>query len=183
MTGALRLRWSRARPIRAQHQRPLVSQLSLAVDVALGSGAPSTSASERRRSRSHPDGVVIGPTRSGTIERRCLVFTGLSVDLRELISGTVTEAFPQHRESSPAPSIWLLLAAIAVGASFLASIFTPWAVVWGSISVAMALVGWFWPKKRLRMRNEAAAGARCLRASDPELAPVFDRTLGITWRA
>ena len=22
------------------------------------------------------------------------------------ISGTVTEAFPQHRESSPAPSIW-----------------------------------------------------------------------------
>jgi cytochrome c oxidase subunit 1 len=74
------------------------------------------------------------------------VVTGLSVDSRELISGTVTEAFPQHRESSPAPSIWPLLAAIAVGASFLASIFTPWAVVWGSIPVAIALVGWFWPK-------------------------------------
>src|SRR3954449_7446503 len=74
------------------------------------------------------------------------VVTGLSVDSRELISGTVPEAFPQHRESSPAPSIWPLLAAIAVGASFLASIFTPWAVVWGSIPVAMALVGWFWPK-------------------------------------
>src|SRR4051794_16760217 len=74
------------------------------------------------------------------------VVMGLSVDSRELISGTVTEAFPQHRESSPAPSIWPLLAAIAVGASFLASIFTPWAVVWGSIPVAMALVGWFWPK-------------------------------------
>ena len=74
------------------------------------------------------------------------VVTGLSVDSRELISGTVTEAFPQHRESSPAPSIWPLLAAIAVGATFLASIFTPWAVVWGSIPVAIALVGWFWPK-------------------------------------
>jgi cytochrome c oxidase subunit 1 len=74
------------------------------------------------------------------------VVTGLSVDSRELISGTVTEAFPQHRESSPAPSIWPLLAAIAVGAAFVASIFTPWAVVWGSIPVAIALVGWFWPK-------------------------------------
>src|SRR4051812_12789933 len=74
------------------------------------------------------------------------VVTGLSVDSRELISGTVTEAFPQHRESSPAPSVWPLLAAIAVGAAFVASIFTPWAVVWGSIPVAIALVGWFWPK-------------------------------------
>jgi cytochrome c oxidase subunit I+III len=74
------------------------------------------------------------------------VVTGLSVDSRELISSTVTEAFPQHRESSPAPSIWPLLAAIAVGAAFVASIFTPWAVVWGSIPVAIALVGWFWPK-------------------------------------
>jgi cytochrome c oxidase subunit I+III len=74
------------------------------------------------------------------------VVTGLSVDTRELISATVTEAFPQLRESSPEPSIWPLLAAIAVGGTFLGSIFTPWAVVWGSIPVAIALVGWFWPK-------------------------------------
>jgi cytochrome c oxidase subunit I+III len=74
------------------------------------------------------------------------VVTGLSVDSRELIAGTVTEAFPHHRESSPQPSIWPLLAALAVGAAFLGSIFTPWAVVWGSIPVAIALVGWFWPK-------------------------------------
>jgi hypothetical protein len=26
------------------------------------------------------------------------------------------------------------------------SIFSPWAVVWGSIPVAVTLVGWFWPK-------------------------------------
>jgi cytochrome c oxidase subunit I len=74
------------------------------------------------------------------------VVTGLSVDTRELISATVTEAFPQLRESSPEPSIWPLLAAIAVGGTFLGSIFTPWALVWGSIPVAIALVGWFWPK-------------------------------------
>jgi cytochrome c oxidase subunit 1 len=74
------------------------------------------------------------------------VVTGLSVDLREILTGTVTEAFPEHRESSPDPSIWPLLAAIAVGATFLASIFTPWAIVWGSIPVAITLTGWFWPK-------------------------------------
>jgi cytochrome c oxidase subunit I+III len=74
------------------------------------------------------------------------VVTGLSVDIREVITGTVTEAFPEHRESSPEPSIWPLLSAIAVGGTFLASIFTPWAVVWGSIPIAIALTAWFWPK-------------------------------------
>src|SRR3954470_5535546 len=47
------------------------------------------------------------------------VVTGLSVDTREHISGTLTEAFPQHRESSPEPSIWPLIAAIAVGITFI----------------------------------------------------------------
>jgi heme/copper-type cytochrome/quinol oxidase subunit 1 len=74
------------------------------------------------------------------------VVTGLSVDTREHLSGTVTESFPQLRESSPEPSIWPLLAALCVAAAFLGSIFTPWAVVWGSIPVAVTLTGWFWPK-------------------------------------
>jgi cytochrome c oxidase subunit 1 len=26
------------------------------------------------------------------------------------------------------------------------SIFSPWAVVWGSIPIAATLIGWFWPK-------------------------------------
>ena len=50
------------------------------------------------------------------------------------------------RESSPQPSVWPFLAAIAVGIVFVASIFTPWAVVWGSIPVAVTLIAWFWPK-------------------------------------
>jgi len=74
------------------------------------------------------------------------VITGLAVDSRETVTGTLTEAFPETRESSPEPSIWPLLAALSVGAAFLASIFTPWAVVWGSIPVAITLIGWFWPK-------------------------------------
>jgi cytochrome c oxidase subunit I len=80
-------------------------------------------------------------------ERESLpVVTGLAVDYREVVVSTVGEARADVRETSPAPTIWPLLAAIAVAVTFLASIFTPWAVVWGSIPIGIALVGWFWPK-------------------------------------
>jgi cytochrome c oxidase subunit I len=80
-------------------------------------------------------------------ERETLpVVTGLAVNYREVVVTTVSEARADIRETSPAPSIWPLLAAIAVGGTFLGSIFTPWAVVWGSIPVAVTLIGWFWPK-------------------------------------
>ncbi|MEI9412461.1 MULTISPECIES: cytochrome c oxidase subunit I [Mesorhizobium] len=74
------------------------------------------------------------------------VATGLRVDVRELLISTVAEAHPDIREKSATPSIWPLLAAIAVGGTFLYSIFTPWAVVWGAVPIAVTLVGWFWPK-------------------------------------
>jgi cytochrome c oxidase subunit I len=80
-------------------------------------------------------------------EREALpTVAGLAVNSRELIVGTVTEARPELRESSPDPSIWPLLAAIAVAGTFIGSIFTPYAVLWGSVPVAAALIGWFWPK-------------------------------------
>jgi cytochrome c oxidase subunit 1 len=28
---------------------------------------------------------------------------------------------------------------------FVGSVFTPWAVVWGSLPIAAALIFWFWP--------------------------------------
>jgi cytochrome c oxidase subunit I len=71
---------------------------------------------------------------------------GLASDRRELVVSSVIDAEPDLREASPEPSIWPLLAAIATGATFLASIFTPWAVVWGGLIVAVTLTGWFWPK-------------------------------------
>jgi hypothetical protein len=74
------------------------------------------------------------------------VVTGLDVDARQVLTGSLTEANPELRESSPVPSIWPLLAAIAVGGTFLGSIFTPWAVVWGALPVTAALIGWFWPQ-------------------------------------
>jgi hypothetical protein len=73
------------------------------------------------------------------------VVTGLDVDGRQLITSTLMEALPQLRESSPVPSIWPLLSAIAIGGTFLVSIFTPWAVVWGAVPVTITLIGWFWP--------------------------------------
>ncbi|MBS7700023.1 MULTISPECIES: cytochrome c oxidase subunit I [unclassified Chelatococcus] len=74
------------------------------------------------------------------------VASGLRVDVRELLISTIAEAKPDIREKSATPSIWPLFAAIAVGGTFLYSIFTPWAVIWGALPIAVALIGWFWPK-------------------------------------
>jgi cytochrome c oxidase subunit I len=74
------------------------------------------------------------------------VVTGLRVDRRELVITTVTDGLPDMRETSPGPSIWPLLAAIATTVMLVGSIFTPWAVVWGTPPIAFTLIGWFWPK-------------------------------------
>jgi cytochrome c oxidase subunit I+III len=50
------------------------------------------------------------------------------------------------REPSPMPSAWPAIAAAASTVLFVASMFTPWAVVIGSVPVAAALIAWFWPK-------------------------------------
>jgi cytochrome c oxidase subunit 1 len=73
------------------------------------------------------------------------VANGLRTDRREVLITTITTAEPQARESSPRNSIWPLLAAIATTSMLIWSIFSPWAVVWGSIPVAITLIGWFWP--------------------------------------
>jgi cytochrome c oxidase subunit I+III len=71
---------------------------------------------------------------------------GLRVDRREVVVTTLAKARPEAREASPRNSIWPLWAAIATSLMLIWSIFSPWAVVWGSIPVAVALIGWFWPK-------------------------------------
>jgi cytochrome c oxidase subunit 1 len=74
------------------------------------------------------------------------VVGGLTVDDRQVLVTTVTDARAELRESSPEPSIWPFLASIALTVLFVGSIFTPWAVVWGAVPVGIALLGWFWPK-------------------------------------
>jgi cytochrome c oxidase subunit I+III len=74
------------------------------------------------------------------------VADGLRRDLRELIVTSLATAEPQAREVSPQPSIWPLLTAMTTSVMLIWSIFSPWAVVWGSIPIVIALIGWFWPK-------------------------------------
>ncbi len=74
------------------------------------------------------------------------VVAGLSVENREQIVTTVTDGRADLRETTPEPSIWPFLAAIATTILFVGSMFTPWALVWGSVPLTLALMGWFWPK-------------------------------------
>jgi cytochrome c oxidase subunit 1 len=71
--------------------------------------------------------------------------TGLATDVREGVATTVIDALPDHRYTFPSPTPWTLVAAVATAVMFIGSIFTPWAVVWGSIPIVIALVAWFWP--------------------------------------
>ncbi|WP_426954389.1 cytochrome c oxidase subunit I [Muricoccus radiodurans] len=74
------------------------------------------------------------------------VASGLSAGRRELLVTTMAEARPEVRETSPGDSIWPFWTAIATTVMLVSSIFTPWAIVWGAIPVAVALTGWFWPR-------------------------------------
>jgi cytochrome c oxidase subunit 1 len=74
------------------------------------------------------------------------VMTGLRTDLREILLTTTSEAKPDMRASSPEPTIWPFLTALAVTVLFIGSIFDEWFVVWASLPVTACLIGWFWPK-------------------------------------
>ncbi|HXV01147.1 MAG TPA: cytochrome c oxidase subunit I [Caulobacteraceae bacterium] len=73
------------------------------------------------------------------------VVTGLRVDRRELLVSTLVDAKPDMLLGSPRPTIWPFAAAMVTSVTLLASIFTPWAVVWGALPIAIVFTGWFWP--------------------------------------
>src|SRR5690606_12141347 len=75
------------------------------------------------------------------------VMEGLATDRRQVLVTSVVQARPEYRQKSPEPSIAPLLAAFAVSAMFVGSIFTPWAIAVGAIPVAIALTAWFWPQR------------------------------------
>jgi len=83
--------------------------------------------------------------------------TGMSNEWREVLVTTVADAEPDHRLWMPSSSIWPFLSAVATTVLFVGSIFTPWAVVWGSVPVGIAATWWFWPKRSVvqeRVRSE-----------------------------
>lgn len=90
--------------------------------------------------------VVSGPQPLWQNRNALPVADGLRTDRRELVVTTLAGAKPQAREASPQHSIWPLWAAIATAIMLIWSIFSPWAVVWGAIPIAITLIGWFWPK-------------------------------------
>jgi cytochrome c oxidase subunit 1 len=72
--------------------------------------------------------------------------SGLSDTEREILITSGPDARPDHRLRLPEPSAWPFLTAVATTILFIGSIYTPWAVVWGAVPVAIAATLWFWPK-------------------------------------
>jgi cytochrome c oxidase subunit I+III len=72
---------------------------------------------------------------------------GLPDAVRTTLVTRMNDAEPHHVAVLPRPSIWPLLAALATTVLFIGSVFTPWALVWGSIPVTITLIGWFWPRR------------------------------------
>jgi cytochrome c oxidase subunit I+III len=88
-----------------------------------------------------------------TGERR--VVTGMPAGVRAVLVTRLQDAQPDQIQIFPGPSIWPLLSAVATTGMLVGSIFTPWAVVWGSLPVAIGLIGWFWPKRDEKERHLA----------------------------
>ena len=79
--------------------------------------------------------------------------TGLADDKREILTTTLMDAVPDLRPAMPSPNIWPFASAVAVTILFVGSIFTPWAVVWGAVPVAIGMTLWFWPRKKETRKN------------------------------
>jgi cytochrome c oxidase subunit 1 len=88
---------------------------------------------------------------------------GLSLDEREVLLTTATDARPDVRHGSPRASVWPLLTAVATTALFIGSIFEPWLIVWFALPFTLAVVGWFWPKtahsKRVKPSEASPPGS------------------------
>jgi cytochrome c oxidase subunit 1 len=76
------------------------------------------------------------------------VVEGLRTDCREVLITRTLDAEPDIKMVLPSPVIWPLLMALAATATFITSIFTPWALPGGMVIAGLALIGWGWPKKK-----------------------------------
>jgi cytochrome c oxidase subunit I+III len=73
------------------------------------------------------------------------VVTGLRTDMREVLVTTVLDAEPDHRHRHPQSTVWPLLAALAVGVTFITLVFTPWGFPIGVVLLTATFLGWAWP--------------------------------------
>jgi cytochrome c oxidase subunit 1 len=91
--------------------------------------------------------IAVGRTPLWEDRANLPVMQGLRVDEREHLVTSAIDAIPDLREPSPAPTIWPFVSAVALTTMFVSTIFTPWALVIGSVPVGVALIAWFWPKE------------------------------------
>jgi cytochrome c oxidase subunit I+III len=66
-------------------------------------------------------------------------------DLREAIGTTAMDGEPESIVNLRAPSLWPLLAALAVGFAFIGSMYSLWFFPIGAILFFATMVGWHWP--------------------------------------
>jgi cytochrome c oxidase subunit I+III len=87
------------------------------------------------------------------------IVVGLSTIKREILVTSILDAEPDHRHEHPWPTIWPLLAALAVGVLFIGAIFHPAFVLLGTVLLSGAAFGWGWPPKtsELQARIDALA--------------------------
>jgi cytochrome c oxidase subunit I+III len=103
--------------------------------------------------------VVSDRTPLWPADRTLEVMEGLSDTEREVLVTSTVEAVPDNRQKSPKPSLWPFVTALATWILFVGSIFTPWALVWGAIPLAITATGWFWPDRPIVKLFRRRAGA------------------------
>jgi hypothetical protein len=100
------------------------------------------------------------------------VVVGLRSDCREVLVTQVMDAEPDHRLVLPGSNSGPLLMALATTATFIGSIFTPWALPIGMILAFFAILVWGWPHKK----EEACEGKRVEEMSENERQKEAART-------
>ena len=74
------------------------------------------------------------------------VIKGMHHDRREVLLTTLLDAEPDSLHRHPGPTMAPLLAALAIGVTFISGMFTPWAFVFGPTLLLGALLVWGWPR-------------------------------------
>ncbi len=86
------------------------------------------------------------------------VVTGLRTNVRDTLVTTLVDAIPDSRHYDPRPTTKPLLAAIGIGVTFIALMFTPWGLPVGSVVVLIGMIAWAWPDRRSYAEQVAYEG-------------------------
>src|SRR5205085_3446350 len=100
------------------------------------------------------------------------VVRGLSTAKRETLVTSVLDAQPELKFDIPGPSPWPFVLSLTTAVTFIAGIFTPWAILIGAILGGIALTCWFFGDPNYENRTARETGERSQPLSPPrELQP------------